>query len=88
MRELGPAAADYHRQIAKRARSVADVVIGVGDLARYYEPDRWYQTADDCAAQIDAVLRSGDVVFVKGSAALELSRVCSAIKTWDRRNFA
>jgi UDP-N-acetylmuramoyl-tripeptide--D-alanyl-D-alanine ligase len=35
MRELGPAAADYHRQIAKRARSVADVVIGVGDLARY-----------------------------------------------------
>jgi UDP-N-acetylmuramoyl-tripeptide--D-alanyl-D-alanine ligase len=88
MRELGPDAPDYHGEIAKCARSVADIVIGVGDLARYYEPDRWYRTAADCAAQLDALLHSGDAVFVKGSAALELSRVCSAVKAWNRRHVA
>jgi UDP-N-acetylmuramoyl-tripeptide--D-alanyl-D-alanine ligase len=80
MRELGSEAPRYHREIGALGRAVADIVVGVGPLARNYEPHRWYATADDCAHDLSSWFRPGDLVYVKGSAAIELFRVVSALK--------
>jgi UDP-N-acetylmuramoyl-tripeptide--D-alanyl-D-alanine ligase len=75
MAELGDGGPDYHREIAAYARGRADVVVGVGALARHYAADYWFPDSDKCAAGIDDVIRSGDCVLVKGSHAIRLGRV-------------
>lgn len=80
MLELGRDSPRYHREIGEYARSVADVVVGVGALAKSYQPDRWYPTADACSVDLESLLCSGDLVFVKGSAGIELYRTVTGIK--------
>ena len=42
MKELGPDAASYHREIGSRARSLGvGPIVGVGELGRDYAPDEW-----------------------------------------------
>ena len=56
-------------------------MIGVGELARGYEPDDW---CADPAAAIDmarTVIHSGDHVLVKGSRAGGLEVVAEALAT-------
>ena len=51
MAELGPESPRYHQEIGTFAKNLGvDVVIGVGELARAYEPDDW---CADPAAAID-----------------------------------
>jgi UDP-N-acetylmuramoyl-tripeptide--D-alanyl-D-alanine ligase len=80
MAELGPESPAYHEEIGTFAKNLGiDVVIGVGELARGYEPDDW--TADPAAA-IDmarAVIHPGDCVLVKGSRAAGLEIVAEAL---------
>src|SRR3546814_446544 len=42
MGELGERALQFHRDIGIVARRHADMIVAVGELARHYEPDRWY----------------------------------------------
>ena len=94
MLELGPDAADFHRQIGEQA--VAEgyaCVIGVGGLARYAVSAahaagldvEWFASADAAAQWArDAVatgrLGRGDVVLVKGSRGVGLEAVCTALR--------
>jgi UDP-N-acetylmuramoyl-tripeptide--D-alanyl-D-alanine ligase len=82
MAELGPEAPRYHEEIGRAAKNLGvDVVIGVGELARAYEPDDW---CADPAAAIDmarTVIHPGDYVLVKGSRAAGLERVAEALAT-------
>ena len=49
MKELGPEAASYHREVGALARNLGvEPVIGVGELAREYAPDAWAPDADSC----------------------------------------
>ena len=80
MRELGGASRDYHQELGSYARQCADLVIGVGQYAQDYRPDHWFTDSEACAAQIRSLLRPGDRVMVKGSAAVRLQRVVQAIK--------
>jgi UDP-N-acetylmuramoyl-tripeptide--D-alanyl-D-alanine ligase len=78
MAELGLEAPRYHEEIGREAQNV-DVVVGVGELARHYEPDLW---APDAAAALEAardVVRPGDVVLVKGSRSVGLESVAEAL---------
>jgi UDP-N-acetylmuramoyl-tripeptide--D-alanyl-D-alanine ligase len=78
MAELGADAPRYHEEIGREAQNV-DVVIGVGELARHYRPDRW---APDAAAALEAareLLRPGDAVLVKGSRSVGLEAVAEAL---------
>ncbi len=68
MRALGDDAGRYHIEIGAYARERSDVVIGVGELARYYRADHWFATSAECAEQIEHLLRPNDCVLVKGSA--------------------
>ena len=50
MAELGDEASRFHEEIGHAAEKV-DVVIGVGPLARAYEPDAWAADAADAVAR-------------------------------------
>ena len=78
MAELGSEGPRFHEEIGHAAREV-DVVIGVGELARGYEPDEWVAIAADAVALARELVRPGDVVLVKGSRAVGLEVVAEAL---------
>jgi UDP-N-acetylmuramyl pentapeptide synthase len=75
MAELGPGAPAYHAEIGALLSELGiEEVIAVGELARAYGGD-WVATAADAAARLQADLRPGDVVLVKGSRSVGLEAV-------------
>ena len=81
MAELGADAANYHREIGAYARSKSDVMIGVGNLAREYQPDHWFGTSDECASEIWRLVVPGDCILVKGSASVKMDRIVERLST-------
>jgi UDP-N-acetylmuramoyl-tripeptide--D-alanyl-D-alanine ligase len=78
MAELGPDARSYHREIGGVANAV-DVVLGVGELARDYEPDEWVASAGEAIGVALGLVRPGDAVLVKGSRSVGLEVVADAL---------
>jgi UDP-N-acetylmuramoyl-tripeptide--D-alanyl-D-alanine ligase len=78
MAELGDDAPRFHAEVAHDTQGV-DLVVGVGPLARGYEPDVWVATADDAVERVHELVRPGDVVLVKGSRSVGLERVADAL---------
>ncbi|HET6946058.1 MAG TPA: UDP-N-acetylmuramoyl-tripeptide--D-alanyl-D-alanine ligase [Gaiellaceae bacterium] len=76
MAELGESAPRFHAELDTTG---VDVVVGVGELARAYEPDEWIATAADAVAVVRELVRPGDVVLVKGSRAVGLEIVADAL---------
>jgi len=80
MKELGPDAAGYHREIGSRARSLGvGPVVGVGELGRDYAPDEWAPDAEAAAQLVDGILEEGDAVLVKGSRSVGLERLTAEL---------
>jgi UDP-N-acetylmuramoyl-tripeptide--D-alanyl-D-alanine ligase len=80
MKELGPDAASYHREVGALARNLGvDPVIGVGELAREYAPDAWAPDAETAIDLVDGELREGDSLLVKGSRSVGLERLTEAL---------
>jgi UDP-N-acetylmuramoyl-tripeptide--D-alanyl-D-alanine ligase len=80
MRELGPEAAAYHRDVGDYARERGvELIIGVGELASSYEPDQQVADAEAAADALAAALGPGDAVLVKGSRAVGLERVAEKL---------
>ena len=80
MRELGPEAAAYHRDVGAQARRLeVEHVIGVGEMAGEYAPDALADSAEDAATLLDGLLEAGDVVLVKGSRAVGLEVVAERL---------
>jgi UDP-N-acetylmuramoyl-tripeptide--D-alanyl-D-alanine ligase len=80
MAELGPDAPRYHEEIGLLAENLGvDVVIGIGELARGYEPAAWYADAGAGAAAAQELILPGDCVLVKGSRAAGLEVVADAL---------
>lgn len=73
MAELGPDALVYHREVGAHARELGiGPIVGVGELARHYAPDRWAPDAHAAVPLVDGILTEGDVLLVKGSRAVGL----------------
>jgi UDP-N-acetylmuramoyl-tripeptide--D-alanyl-D-alanine ligase len=85
MRELGPGGCDYHRELGEQAaRAGVELLVTVGPLAAAMTDvfDGDVHAVPDAAAAVRIVpdlLRSGDIVLVKGSLAVGLEPVCRAI---------
>jgi len=80
MAELGPESPRYHQEIGRFAKNLGiDVVIGVGELARNYEPDDWSPDAPSATDMARTVIHPGDCVLVKGSRAAGLEVVAEAL---------
>lgn len=80
MSELGENGASFHEDVGAYARSRSDIVVGVGELARHYDPDIWFESSDACADQIGNLARPGDCILVKGSASTRMSKVVERLK--------
>jgi UDP-N-acetylmuramoyl-tripeptide--D-alanyl-D-alanine ligase len=78
MAELGSEAPRYHREIGDDANAI-DVVVGVGELARGYEPDEWVATVADAVEVALRLVRPGDAILVKGSRSVGLEVVADAL---------
>ena len=80
MGELGDETRQYHQQIGAYAQQKADVVIGVGELARHYGPNHWFPDSGECARQVHGLVRAGDCVLVKGSAAVRMHVIIEPLR--------
>jgi UDP-N-acetylmuramoyl-tripeptide--D-alanyl-D-alanine ligase len=78
MAELGDEARRFHEEIGHAAEKV-DVVIGVGPLARAYQPDAWAADAVGAVALARELVQPGDAVLVKGSRSVGLEVVATAL---------
>ena len=85
MSELGDDASRYHVELGAYARERADVLIGVGAMSKDYAADHWFATSEACAAAIERMVETGDIVLVKGSASARMpmivERLCAAFAT-------
>ncbi|CAA9515765.1 MAG: UDP-N-acetylmuramoyl-tripeptide--D-alanyl-D-alanine ligase [uncultured Sphingomonas sp.] len=80
MKELGPEEQRYHREVGAHAHQVADVVVGVGELARSYDPDHWFEDAQHCQEGIGRIIAPGDAIFLKGSNSMNLEVVVDKLR--------
>ncbi len=81
MAELGPGAPAFHREVGDHARAQGvDVLIGVGEPAREYDPDELVADPDEAAELLAAQLEPGDAILVKGSRSAGLEGVAAALE--------
>lgn len=82
MAELGEESERYHREIGAHARQRADLVVGVGDMARYYAADHWFASSADCVDNLQALVRDGDYILIKGSKSMKMALVAKALRAF------
>ncbi len=85
MGEMGVDGPHYHEDVGSYARSRADVLIGVGDLANLYKPDHWFSDSDACSAGIETLLNGDDCVLVKGSASVRMKSIVMKLREIGER---
>jgi UDP-N-acetylmuramoyl-tripeptide--D-alanyl-D-alanine ligase len=78
MAELGGDAARFHEEIGRELGNV-DLVIGVGELARAYNPTVWAANAGAAIELARELVQPGDAVLVKGSRSVGLEVVAEAL---------
>jgi UDP-N-acetylmuramoyl-tripeptide--D-alanyl-D-alanine ligase len=86
MAELGEESEKYHKEIGIYARERVDILIGVGNLSRYYQSDYWFEASDACAMNIVSLVKEGDFILVKGSASAKMSRVVAKLSETTSNN--
>jgi UDP-N-acetylmuramoyl-tripeptide--D-alanyl-D-alanine ligase len=80
MAELGPDAPVYHREVGGHARAEGvDLLVGVGEPAREYDPDELVGDPAEAAELLAAQLEPGDAILVKGSRSAGLEGVAEAL---------
>jgi UDP-N-acetylmuramoyl-tripeptide--D-alanyl-D-alanine ligase len=81
MAELGDGGPGYHREVGAHARAAGvDLVVGVGEPAREYDPDELVGTPEEAAELVAAQAERGDVVLVKGSRSAGLEAVAEELR--------
>ncbi len=79
MGELGPDEVRFHEEIGALARQLGIEVIGVGDLARSYDPELKAGNPEEAARLLAERLGPETVALVKGSRAAGLERVTELV---------
>jgi UDP-N-acetylmuramoyl-tripeptide--D-alanyl-D-alanine ligase len=81
MAELGPGAPAYHREVGAHARAEGvDLLIGIGESARAYDPDVLVGDPAEAAELLAAQLEPGDTILVKGSRSAGLEAVAELLQ--------
>jgi UDP-N-acetylmuramyl pentapeptide synthase len=74
MKEIGPISQKSHTEIAKIAKRLADITVGVGGGFKDCELDYWYPDVRELKRAVTGIIKKGDVVLFKGSRSNELER--------------
>ena len=85
MAELGNEGPQYHKEIGAYARGRVDLLIGIGELARHYGADQWFENSQTCADCISSLLRPGDCVLVKGSSSARTREIVEKLRVTTPR---
>jgi UDP-N-acetylmuramoyl-tripeptide--D-alanyl-D-alanine ligase len=81
MAELGAEGPAHHREIGASARGEGvDLLVGVGEPAREYDPDELVGTPGEAAELLAAQLEPGDTILVKGSRSAGLEAVAETLR--------
>jgi UDP-N-acetylmuramoyl-tripeptide--D-alanyl-D-alanine ligase len=81
MAELGADAPRYHREVGAHARAAGiDLIVGVGEPARDYDPDELVGAPDEAAELLAEQVDRGDAVLVKGSRSAGLEAVAETLE--------
>ena len=90
MLELGWAEEESHRLVGRRAADVAQILVAVGYRSRIIAEEArkvgmqdskvyWVETATDAIPLLEAMIRGGDAILIKGSYGIRLDQIVSAI---------
>lgn len=82
MLELGDTEVKLHEEIGEVARGVADKIIGVGELAKHYQPDKWYPNSDEAAQDIEEFFPKSGSLLIKGSRGIRLEKITEKFDKW------
>ncbi|MCD6518923.1 MAG: UDP-N-acetylmuramoyl-tripeptide--D-alanyl-D-alanine ligase, partial [Anaerolineae bacterium] len=94
MLELGTWERRGHREVGKRCAHLVDVLIAVGERARWIaegalEADmpsgsvHWVKTNKDATILLEEIMRSGDNVLIKGSRGMAMEEI---VEAWEERD--
>ena len=85
MAELGSDGPTHHRDVGAHAREAGvDLLIGVGEAARDYEPDQMVADPSEAAELLAPLLDTGDTVLIKGSRSAGLELVAETLPSLRR----
>lgn len=80
MRELGKISDEAHKVIGEYAREIADEVIAVGDLARKYEAEIYFDDSLKAIEHLLGNIREDDIILIKASRALVLEKIVEELR--------
>lgn len=75
MLELGENSKKMHQEIGKLAHQDCDLIIGIGQMSKEYQPDFWYSSSDEAIQKVLAHLEDGDTILVKGSHGIKMEKI-------------
>lgn len=81
MREIGEVSDIAHQEVGKLAHEVADLIIGVGEKAKLYQPDQWFADVEATARYLLGGIKENDIILIKGANALELAKLVKALES-------
>src|SRR3989338_3874207 len=97
MAELGPYSEEQHREIGKKAASIADMLVTVGEEARDIrrgaieagmteEKMQHFNTPVEAGRFLDREIKKGDIVAVKGSQSARMEKVVKDVMAQPERS--
>lgn len=93
MLEIGKYTIEAHERLGRLAARVVDILVTVGPRAKFIAESAReaglnkakvlsFETADEAQKPIQDLIRKGDLILIKGSHAMELSKVVEEIKAF------
>lgn len=85
MLELGSHGKKYHLQLGRVAKSYCNLLIGVGELARYYkegmgtENAHYFNSKEEAFHFLKDLIRPGDTLLIKGSRLMQMEEIADAL---------
>ena len=79
MLELGERERLFHQQIGKFAKTKADIIVGVGMRARWYNPTYHFATPLEAASFLKKFVHAGDTLLIKGSQSMRMELVSEVL---------
>jgi len=86
MLELGVESKSGHQQVGEIARQKADIVIGVGSLAKDYGFNIWFPDVATAIHKLSELIVDGDSVLIKGSRGAKMEVIVKALINQYNRN--
>lgn len=75
MKELGAKADEYHQQFKTVLKRDFDILIGVGEKSRLFEPDYHFNRVEEAIPFILRLAQKNDMILVKGSHSVHLEKI-------------